>query len=263
MVMEMFNIGDYVTRKSYGNDLVFEVIEKNDNVCVLHGVDYRLIADAKEEDLQLCDKRESDDEEFITKLDDISLSNRDEFFYIPGRILHLDGDASYLKRCMEFYEKANIMAYGKSLKESEMPNKVLKYLKETNPDILVITGHDAYYKKRIGDSDLYKNSKNFIKTVIEAKKYEKSNKRLIIIAGACQSNYESLIKAGSDYASSPKRINIHALDPAIIASTISLSERNSEIDLKKLLDKTKYGKDGMGGLKTMGMMNVGYPRNEI
>ena len=105
----------------------------------------------------------------------------------------------------------------------------------------------------------YKNTVNFIKAVKEArKKYSHDN--LIIIAGACQSNYEELIKAGANFASSPKRINIHALDPAIVASSIALSEKNKLIDLMTILDKTKYGKDGMGGIITSGTMYVGYPR---
>ena len=93
-----------------------------------------------------------------------------------------------------------------------------------------------------------------------ARKYEKSHEKLVIIAGACQSNYEELIKAGANFASSPKRVNIHALDPAIIAVSLALTERNKEVDLVNLLEKTKYGKDGMGGLKCNGLMYVGYPR---
>ena len=34
----------------------------------------------------------------------------------------------------------------------------------------------------------------------------------------------------------------------------------TEIDLKKLLEKTKYKEDGMGGLICNGLMYVGYPR---
>ena len=93
-----------------------------------------------------------------------------------------------------------------------------------------------------------------------ARKYEKSHDKLIIVAGACQSNYEEIIKAGANFASSPKRINIHALDPAIIASSISLSLKNKPIDLLNILSKTKYGPDGIGGLVTTGTMYVGYPR---
>ena len=103
------------------------------------------------------------------------------------------------------------------------------------------------------------NTLNFIKAVREARKILSHN-NLIIIAGACQSNYEELIKAGANFASSPKRINIHALDPAIIASCIALSDRNKPIDLINILEKTKYGKDGMGGIITNGTMYVGYPR---
>ena len=93
-----------------------------------------------------------------------------------------------------------------------------------------------------------------------ARKYEKDQNKLIIISGACQSDYEELIKAGSNFASSPKRINIHALDPAIIASSVALSVKNESIDLLKLIEKTKYGSDGMGGIITNGTMFVGYPR---
>ena len=31
-------------------------------------------------------------------------------------------------------------------------------------------------------------------------------------------------------------------------------------DLIKILDKTKYGSDGMGGIITKGTMYIGYPR---
>lgn len=101
---------------------------------------------------------------------------------------------------------------------------------------------------------------NFIKSVITARNYESSHEKLIIIAGACQSNYEELIKAGANYASSPRRVNIHALDPAIIAVTVALTKRSDEIDLLKLLDRTKYGREGMGGIMGNGVMYVGYPR---
>ena len=119
-----------------------------------------------------------------------------------------------------------------------------------------MTGHDAYNKKL----DTYKNSIYFVNSINEARKYEKSHDKLIIIAGGCQSNYEALIKAGANFASSPKRVNIHALDPAIIASTLSLSDISEDIDLKKVLDKTKYGSNGIGGIKTRGTMYIGYPR---
>ena len=58
----------------------------------------------------------------------------------------------------------------------------------------------------------------------------------------------------------PKQDNIHTLDPAIIATRVSLTESCEEIDLKGILDKTKYGSSGLGGIKTKGMMYLGYPR---
>ena len=41
---------------------------------------------------------------------------------------------------------------------------------------------------------------------------------------------------------------------------VKITERNQEIDLVGMLEKTKYGKDGMGGIKGNGLMYVGYPR---
>ena len=128
--------------------------------------------------------------------------------------------------------------------------------------MLVITGHDAFYNRTDDKSDLnnYLNSSNFMLAIKEARKYERNQDKLIIIAGACQSDYEELIKAGANFASSPKRINIHALDPAIIASSVAFSDRNQSIDLINLIKKTKYGSDGIGGIITNGTMYVGFPR---
>lgn len=261
----MIKEGDFVTRKSYNNDIVFEVILVEGKTCLLKGVDVRLSADAPISDLVLCNRNKvSNKDDFCPEIDFIRNMDRSEFFYLPGKILHIDGDKSYLDRCMEFYTKNNVKAYGKSLKESDMPGEIVKYLKMYNPDILIITGHDAYFKKRDKDTNsMYKNSENFCKAVIEARKFEKSNEKLIIIAGACQSNYEELIRSGATFASSPKKINIHALDPAIIATQLSLLDKNTEVDLIDLLSKTKYGKDGIGGLKSKGTMYMGYPRNEV
>ena len=259
----MIKVGDYVSRNSYNNDIIFEVISINGDNYILKGIDFRLIADAKENDLVLIDKStfKCNDDFARDVFEDRNL-NRDDYFYMPGKILHIDGDSDYLKRCIEFYKKAGVLAYGKKIKEEDMPDVIQKYIIQIKPDILVITGHDAFYKKRVTKDGEYKNSANFINAVKEARKISKSPEQLIIIAGACQSNYEELIKAGATFASSPKRINIHALDPAIIASSLSLSDRNQEINLIKLLSKTKYGKDGMGGLKSKGTMFVGYPRNQ-
>lgn len=254
----MINIGDYVTRKSYNNDIVFKVLDIQGDNCILSGVCVRLSADSPIRDLKVYDKMIVDDD-FVVSFDDYKTLDRNEYFYLPGRVLHIDGDKEFLDKCMNFYKKNKIKAYGIYSLESELVDNVYSYLEKYNPDILVMTGHDAFYRKRRSNGN-YKNTDNFVKAVREARRFEKSHEKLIIIAGACQSNYEELIKAGANFASSPKRINIHALDPAIVASSLSFSDKNNNIDLINILDKTKYGADGIGGIITKGTMYVGYPR---
>lgn len=257
----MFNVGDLVTRNSYNNDTIFKIIDINNNIATLKGINIRLFADSDLSDLRKVDTKEKikDDDIFLDRFD-IKL-DRNEYFYLPGKVLHIDGDEDYLERCMDFYKQVHVKAIGFKAREEDISNHIKKLLDEYNPDILVITGHDAYYKKLGNESnnDNYKNTSNFIKGVKEARKYYDHN-RLIIIAGACQSNYEELIKAGANFASSPKRINIHALDPAIIASSVALSDKSKPIDLINILEKTKYGSKGIGGIITNGTMYVGYPR---
>jgi len=259
-----FNIGDYVTRKSYNNDIVFIIVDIEDDIYYLKGANIRLCADSDEKDLVKFDNKKDieKEKEFLNRIKDIKVLERDDYFYLPGKILHIDGDCDYLKRCLKYYESINLMSMGLCMKEDDMPLKINQLLQEYSPNILVITGHDAYYKRKGDKSDInsYKNSQNFVKAVKEARKFEKSHEKLVIIAGACQSDYEELIKAGANFASSPKRINIHALDPAIIASKMSLSDINKDIDLKNIIESTKYGKEGIGGIITKGTMYMGYPR---
>lgn len=260
-----FKVGDYVTRNSYNNDIVFIIVDIKEDNAILKGFNLRLVADSPLSDLVICDE-ESRGDDFVDSIElDIDINEdrgESEYFYLPPRILHLDGDNDYLDKCLKFYKKNRVMAFGKTISEKDLDKKIGNLLEDIQPDILIITGHDSYNKKNndIHDMKNYKNSLNFVKAVKQARKFENSHDKLLIIAGACQSNYEELIKAGADFASSPKRVNIHALDPAIIATTLSLTERNKEIDLIKLLEKTKYGKDGMGGLKVNGLMYVGFPR---
>ena len=263
----LFNIGDYVTRISHNHDMVFKIMDINSNIAILEGINVRLIADADISDLKICEDQfeeiTSEDRTMIDNLQNFMDFKRNLYFYLPGKVLHIDADKSYLNRCMKFYKDMNIVSFGVVIPENNIHIKIKEHLEKIKPDVLVITGHDAYYEKNKDDYlDIsnYKNSKNFVKAVKVARDYEKDHEKLIIIAGACQSNYEELIKAGANFASSPKRINIHALDPAIIASSLAFSDRNQSIDLLKLIGKTKYGSDGMGGIITNGTMYVGYPR---
>ena len=248
----MFKVGDLVTRISHDNDVVFKIEKIIDNNAYLKGVNVRLCADSNVSDLLLVTKNEtSADERFYQEIDKLRNFERSDYFYIPGKILHVDGDKEYLDRCLEFYKKANVLAFGVYSDEKQMASNIEKYLEDINPDIVVITGHDSLVKQ---------NSKYFKEAVKVCRRFQKDYDKLIIIAGACQSNYEELIKAGANFASSPKRINIHALDPAIIATCLAFSDKNKDIDLIKILNKTKYGSDGIGGIITKGTMYVGYPR---
>lgn len=250
--------GDLVTRKSYNHDLIFKIINITEDKYILKGIEMRLYADSPEDDLELFSDRYSFDT-FYLENDERSL---EEYFYLPPKILHIDGDSEYLERCMKYYQNHNVKAIGKKISEVNMADNIIILLKKYRPDLLVISGHDSYNKNSNNPDDIknYRNSLNFVKTIKAARKYEKSHDKLLIIAGACQSFYEELIKAGADFASSPKRINIHALDPAIIATSIALTKRTDVINLIKVLNKTKYGKDGMGGVECHGLMYVGYPR---
>jgi len=257
-----FKIGDKVTRNSYDNDIVFIITNIIDNTYYLKAINFRLYADSDVKDLKKYEDDIKEDEEYLKRIKPTKDLNRNDYFYLPGKILHIDGDKEYLDKCLKYYNEASIWAVGILQNENEISNNIIDLLDEYNPNIVVITGHDAYYKKKGNKNDIkaYKNSANFVEAIKKARRFEKSHEKLIIIAGACQSDYEELIKAGANFASSPKRINIHALDPAVIATKMSLSNVNEEIDLKKILETTKYGKDGIGGIKTKGTMYIGYPR---
>ncbi len=258
-----FKVGDYVTRNSYNNDILFIIADIKGDIAYLKGIDVRLYADSNLDDLESVslvldnDKDRSD----AKKIKDMLNLDRSEYFYLPGKILHIDGDNDYLRRCIDFYKDMHLEAYGVNLDEEDFDKEIISCLEKYKPDILVITGHDSFKKNKDKNTlSSYQNSSNFVKATVKAREYERNQDKLIIIAGACQSFYEDLIKAGANFASSPKRINIHALDPAIIASTIALSPKNKEIDLISLLSKTHYGSDGIGGIITNGVMYVGYPR---
>ena len=257
-----FKLGDYVTRQSYNNDLVFQIIDIEDDIAYLRGVDVRLYADSELTDLTKVSVKKETDRVDIEKVESLISLDRNEYFYLPGKIVQFDSDKFYLDRCINFYKDMHLEAYGIKVKESEIEDVITDTLEKYKPDIVVITGHD-FLKKHAKDKskiEHYQNSENFVNAIKKARMYEKNQDKLIIIAGACQSNYEELIKAGSNFASSPKRINIHALDPAIVASCVALSPVNKAIDLIPLIDKTHYGSAGMGGIITNGTMYVGYPR---
>ena len=57
-----FKVGDYVTRDSYNNDIVFVIVEIKDDEAILKGFDLRLIANSPLSDLRICTEEEREDE---------------------------------------------------------------------------------------------------------------------------------------------------------------------------------------------------------
>ena len=110
---------------------------------------------------------------------------------------------------------------------------------------------------RYNDIFNYRNSRHFIQTVKEARRYEQLQKNnLVIFAGACQSYFEALMEAGADFASSPARILIDFLDPLIVAKTIALADKNKYITIDDFVNELRDGKKGVNGFGARGKKNV-------
>lgn len=172
-------------------------------------------------------------------------------------ILHLDGDRKYSKRAINYYNNLNLKAIVENIPENNQPAKVIGLLEKYKPDILVATGHDKMYKK---GQDLYKisnykNSKYFIETVKLARKWEMSEEKLIIFAGACESLYEEIMLAGANFASSPSRIMVEYRDPLVIASKIAFTNSNTFLNMNDLLPYLKSNYNGIGGNRAKGKKN--------
>lgn len=176
---------------------------------------------------------------------------------ITGKILHLDGDRKYSEKSYNYYKKIGLNAVVKSIPEYRQPKVVYRLLETYDPDILVVTGHDGMIKKgkRFNDIYNYRNSKYFIETVKEARRYDKDKgKHLVIFAGACQSYFEAIISAGANFASSPARILIDFLDPLVVAEKIATTEIYKYITIDDIAYKLRDGKKGISGIGANGKM---------
>ena len=184
-----------------------------------------------------------------------------KFFDFPGKVLHLDGDREYLNKCVEVYNKFKIPNAGLAIPEKEQPEAVGYYLEKYRPGILVITGHDSLLKgaKDLSNLDNYRSSGYFAETVKNARLYQPDPDSLVIFAGACQSCYEELIKAGANFASSPKRVFIHIFDPVLIIEKIAFTSIKDVVTADEIVGSTVTGSDGVGGIETRGQFRLGYP----
>lgn len=246
----MMKIGDYVVRKKYNKDIIFEIFDIQGDIYYLRGVELRLIADSEIDDLELSEIQPYQEDSFSIIRQPM----------IRGKVLHLDGDEKYLNMCQKKYQQLRIRADCYYMKEEQMKEQVYDLLEKHKPQILVITGHDALRKnKDKSDINNYQHSRDFMETIQNARKYEDDKDALIIIAGACQSYYEMLLASGANFASSPKRINIHALDPVYIASLIANESVRNYVDVEDIINHTTHKQNGIGGIDTKGVARKIYP----
>jgi spore coat assembly protein len=276
--------GDIVARPSYQCDLLFRVVELYSDYVELAGEDMRLLADAPLDDVVLVSEKDRSvhqqkakeleensyklfrqDAKLMKQRGDYEVTSGYKsdlnYFELRGRVLHIDGDPLYLRKCTELYNKLGVPVYGVHLTEKEMPEQIGSLLEMVQPDIVVVTGHDAYLKGKGPEDDTrsYRHTKYFAECVRVARKHNWHRDELVIFAGACQSHFETLIKAGANFASSPERVNIHALDPVYIASRVSLTSFMDRIGLSEVLRNTITGEKGLGGVETKGVMRRGMP----
>ena len=263
--------GDIVTRKSYNNDVFFwvkDIVMSIDKLqmAILKGVTLRIEASAYINDLELVDKSFVYNE--LRKFEDNINSkanilidkykrrenSRKDFIRNNAVILHLDGDKRYAEKSSRVYEKFKLKAIVKNIRENRQPYEIVNLLNKYNPDILIITGHDGMIKKgyRYNDIYNYRNSKYFVKTVEESRKWEQGENKLTIFAGACQSYYEAIMEAGANFASSPARILIDFMDPLIIAQKIATTSRNTYVRINDIQDNLRDGTRGVGGIGSFG-----------
>lgn len=276
----MFEVGDTVARRSYQQDIFFRIIHiytsgDGRQTAILKGLNLRLLADAPIGDLigknsaDLAHYQREDNQVIYQRLRRVvnqrksTQEEKGEYFEIPARVLHLDGDEEYLNQCIKTYEQLGLEAKGICKPETEQPQVIYKILQENPTDILVLTGHDGLLngKKDFRSLDSYRSSKYFVESVLEARRFQPNLDALVIFAGACQSNYEAILAAGANFASSPKRSLIHAFDPVFIVERIAFTPIDQMISLKEIVKHTITGTDGVGGVETRGQLRRGYPRS--
>lgn len=266
-----FNIGDLVTRKSYNSDIIFEIEEILGNRALLRSVKLRLMADAPLNDLKLYNKNKKDlkndllleSYQYIYRLQRNLILNNNSFNLTrhnnsyrkhSAKILHLDGDKHFLDLSLQNYKNLNLNAKGIYIEEKGQPKKILNYLKLYKPDILVLTGHDGSE-----NGGTYRTSNYFIEAVKIARNFDSDLDNLVIFAGACQSDYQSLIDCGANLASSPKGALIHFLDPILAVEKIAFTPITEVVAVKELVKDTITGEAGIGGVETYGKLRLCFP----
>lgn len=127
----------------------------------------------KEEELnKKIEKSRIEQENKNYKIGILMKNTRSKEKIVTGKILHLDGDKKYSEKSFHYYKKLELNAIVKNIPEYKQPKVVYQLLRVYQPDILVVTGHDAILKRGMNYYDIYnyRNSKYFIETVKEARR---------------------------------------------------------------------------------------------
>ena len=166
-------INDIVSRKSYKNDIWFRIVDIQEDNVILQRLNVRLIADANINDLEKINMRNSSNEinsssinlfknwymkqcgiystndNYIDSNEITKYNNSigEKYYKKFGKVLHIDGDRSYLYECLAKYNELGVHAIGVSIEEYKQPEMILDLLKTHKPNIIVITGHDSHNKR--------------------------------------------------------------------------------------------------------------------
>jgi spore coat assembly protein len=249
---------------------------------LLSGLSYRLCADASLSDLEKknsleinAQRQENDRQHSRMVMQAMKRQGRDyqprlqcsrkdlvksNFFELPGKVLHLDGDYEFRSVCQQRYLQMGVPCRVIHVSEDKQAEVVVDYLREDRPDILVLTGHDSLARgvRNIYEMKNYRHSQFYVDAVCKAREYEPDLDDLIIIAGGCESYFEALIEAGANFASAPKRVRIRDVDPLLVAQNIAYTSIYDKISLPEFLAEIRPG--GIGGVQTRGKLRLGHPR---
>lgn len=252
----MFKINDIVYIENNQNEL-YKIKDINNSNVLLIGYNTRNLININIDKIHLAkseminDEKKADEERYQKIITTNKTRLKRKVLY--GRILHIDGDKEFLDSCLKLYKELNIYAYGLNINEKEIYSKITKIYEEITPEIVVITGHDQYNGEDIKNLDNYENTSYFMKAI---RNLRKISQNVIIIAGACASNFEALIASGANFASSPKRVNTHTYDPAVAAIKASTTPFDRKIDYNSIIKYIESGKDALGGIETYGTMKL-------
>ena len=113
--------------------------------------------------------------------------------------------------------------------------------------------------KSLYDINEYRNSQYFVESVKRARAIKPSMSELVIFAGACQSYFEEILAAGADFAASPDRVLIHALDPVFIVEKVAECAFYKVLPIEEALENTITKFNGLGGYEILGKCRRGGP----